>query len=179
MSLDLEQFAGKKEFPVLDNGDYEVIVKLTKGTTQDKSKDYLNCDFFVRDDCEQKFKGSHVFDKMWRDTTNPQWFDLKKSGTMLITQKGKEGYRGKFDEVDEFIQYMNDTPMIITVVKKYDDYSAKEVNEVKYLSYKPSKLGAYVKPEAPQAPATPNLEDIGNGAKGANLPLIDDEDVPF
>ena len=176
--IDLEQYAGKKEFPVLDNGDYEVIVKLSKGQTQDKSKDFLNCDFFVRDDCEQKFKGSHVFDKMWRDTTNPQWFDLKKSGTMLITQKGKEGYRGKFDEVDEFIQYMNGAAMIVTVIKKYDDYSGKEVNEVKYLSYAPSKLGAYVKPEA-KAESAVKLEDIGNGAKGSNLPNIDDLDVPF
>lgn len=178
MSLDLEQYAGKKEFPVLDNGDYEVVVKLSKGQTQDKSKDFLNCDFFVRDDFEQKFKGAHVFDKMWRDTTNPQWFDLKKSGTMLITQKGKEGYRGKFDEVDEFIQYMNGANMIITVVKKYDDYSGKEVNEVKYLSYSPSKLGAYVKPEA-KTESSIKLEDAGNGAKGSNLPLINDEDVPF
>ena len=175
MSLDLEQYAGKKEFPLLDTGDYEVVVKADKGTTLDKTKDYLNFDFFVRDDCDQKFKGSHVFDKAWRDTTNPNWFDLKKLGTMLITQKGKEGYKGKFDEVDEFIQYINGATMIISVVKKYDDYSGKEVNEVKYLSYKPSKLGPYVKPEpAPVAASRPADEIVAN-----NVPHISDDDIPF
>lgn len=170
MSLDLEQYAGKKEFPLLDTGKYEVVVKLDKGTTLDKTKDYLNCDFFVRDDFDQKFKGAHVFDKAWRDTSNPNWFDLKKLGTMLITQKGKDGYKGKFDEVDEFIQYMNGATMIISVVKKFDDYSGKEVNEVKYLSYEPSKLGAYVKPEA----ARPADTIVAN-----NVPHINDDEVPF
>lgn len=177
MSLDLEQYAGKKEFPLLDTGKYEVVVKLDKGTTLDKTKDYLNCDFFVRDDTEQKFKGAHVFDKAWRDTTNPNWFDLKKLGTMLITQKGKDGYKGKFDEVDEFIQYMNGTTMIISVVKKHDDYSGKEVNEVKYLSYEPSKLGAYVKPEPVSAPAP--AAKPASASAAVTGPDIPESDLPF
>lgn len=179
MSLDLEQYAGKKEFPLVDTGDYEVVVKLEKGTTLDKTKDYLNCSFMIRDDFEQKFKGAYVFDKAWRDTTNRDWFDLKKLGTMLITQKGKADYKGKFDEVDEFIQYMNGAVMRVSIVKKFDDYSGKEVNEIKYLSYRPTTLGAYVKPEPAAAPVAEPAQDLGSGIKGSNLPNINADDIPF
>lgn len=175
MSLDLEQYAGQKEFPVVDAGDYELVLKAERKSTKDNTKEFINLDFFIRDDVEQKFKGSHVFDKAWRDTTNPQWFDLKKLGSILVTQKGKEGYKTTFDEVDEFIQYINGVSLIAYIDKKYDDYAGKEVNEIKYLSYKPSKLGPYVKPEKAK-PVDPREEGkvIAN-----NVPNISDDDIPF
>lgn len=138
MSLNLEQYAGNGEYPVLDAGDYEVTLKMEKRMTKDGSKDYLNCDFIVRGDIEQKFQGSHIFDKIWRDTANPHWFDLKKLASILVTQKDKAGYKTSFDEVDECIQYLNGIDLKVTVEKKYDDYFQREVNEIKYLSYKPS-----------------------------------------
>lgn len=146
MSLNLEQYAGTSEFPVVDAGDYEVVLKIEKKFTKDGTKDFANLDFFIRDDVDQKFQGAHIFDKVWRDTSNPQWFDLKKLGSILVTQKAAPNYRTSFDEVDECIQYLNGITLIITVEKKYDDYSQKEINSVKYLSYKPSKAGSYTKP---------------------------------
>lgn len=146
MSLNLEQYAGSSEFPVVDAGDYEVVLKIERKMTKDNSKDFANLDFKIRDDVDQKFAGSHVFDKAWRDTTNPQWFDLKKLGSILVTQKGKEDYKTSFEEVDECIQYLNGICLIVTVEKNYDDYYQKEVNSIKYLSYKPSNLGPYVEP---------------------------------
>jgi hypothetical protein len=169
MSLNLEQYAGS-DYPVIDAGDYEVIVKLEKKWTKDNSKEFVNCTFIVRDDIEQKFKGGRIFDKIWRDTTNHKWFDLKKLGNMLVTQKGKEGYKTTFDECDECILYLNDATMIVTVEKKYDDYAEKEINTIKYLSYKPSKVGPYTKPAA----ETVTRED-------ANLDKItvEDKDLPW
>lgn len=172
MSLNLEQYAGSSEFPVVDGGDYEVVLKAERKFTKDGTKEFVNLDFMIRDDVEQKFQGSHVFDKAWKDATNPQWFDLKKLGSILITQKGREDYKTSFEEVDEFIQYINGITLIVTVEKKYDDFAQKEVNSIKYLSYKPSKAGAYVKPVKDP---NPNLEDLGDGVKGANL---DDLDIP-
>lgn len=170
MSLNLEEYAGSSEFPVVDGGDYEVVLKVERKLTKDNSKEFVNLDFMIRDDIEQKFKGSHVFDKAWKDTTNPQWFDLKKLGAILVTQKGKEGYKTEFEEVDEFIQYINGISLIVTVEKKYDDYSQKEINSIKYLSYKPSKAGPYVKPvkDAPKDESA-NLESLD----------IPDSSLPF
>ena len=172
MSLNLEQYAGSSEFPVVDGGDYEVVLKVERKITKDGTKEFANLDFMIRDDVDQKFQGSHVFDKAWKDTTNPQWFDLKKLGSILVTQKSREDYKTSFEEVDEFIQYINGISLVVTVEKKYDDYAQKEVNSIKYLSYKPSKAGPYVKPVKD---ANPNLQDLGDGVKGANL---DDLDIP-
>lgn len=178
MSLDLEQYAGSNEFPVVDAGDYEVVLKVERKFTKDGTKEFLNLDFMIRDDIEQKFQGSHIFDKAWKDTTNPQWFDLKKLGSILVTQKGKEGYKTSFDEVDEFVQYINGIGLIVTVEKKFDDYAQKEVNSIKYLSYKPSNAAPYTKPAKENA--TP-MEDLGNGVKGANTAQLDlpDDSLPF
>ena len=178
MSLNLEQFAGSSDFPVVDAGDYEVVLRITKKTTQDGTKEFANLDFFIRDDVDQKFKGSHVFDKAWKDAANPQWFDLKKLGSILVTQKERKDYRTSFDEVDEFIQYINEITLVVTVEKKYDDYSQKEVNSIKYLSYKPSKAGPYVKPVKDAAPApTPAAEPVAETRAEAekDLPL---QDIP-
>lgn len=178
MSLDLEQYAGSNEFPVVDGGDYEVVLKVERKFVKDGTKEFLNLDFVIRDDVDQKFQGSHVFDKAWKDTTNPQWFDLKKLGSILVTQKGKEGYKTSFDEVDEFIQYINGISLIVTVEKKFDDFAQKEVNSIKYLSYKPTAAGPYIKPTKENSKP---LDDLGGGIKGANTAQLDvsDSDLPF
>lgn len=173
MSLNLEEYAGNKEFPVVDGGDYEVVLILSRKWTQDRTKEFVNMDFKIRDDVEQKFKGSHIFDKAWVDPANPKWFDLKKLGSILVTQKDKPGYKTSFDEVDEFIQYINGINLIITVEKKYDDYMQKEVNTVKYLSYKPSKLGHYVDPSTQSDKPT---EPVAKNVEGLNIP---DSEIPF
>ena len=172
MSLDLEQYAGSSEFPVVDAGDYEVVLKVERKLTKDNSKEFANLDFMIRDDVDQKFQGSHVFDKAWKDTSNPQWFDLKKLGSILVTQKGREDYKTSFEEVDEFIQYINGITLVVTVEKKYDDFAQKEVNSIKYLSYKPSKAGPYVKPVKENAAKheNANLEELQD---------ISDNDIPF
>ena len=172
MSLNLEQYAGSSEFPVVDAGDYEVVLKAERKFTKDGSKEFVNLDFMIRDDVEQKFQGSHVFDKAWKDATNPKWFDLKKLGGILVTQKGREDYKTSFEEVDEFIQYINGAALIVTVEKKYDDFAQKEVNSIKYLSYKPSKVGPYVKPVKETKPVeheNKNLEQLD----------IPSDDLPF
>ena len=170
MSLDIEQYAGAREFPVVDAGEYEVVLKITKKRTKDNTKDYANLDFMIRDDVEQKFQGAHDFDKVFRDPGNPEWFDTRKFGSILVTQKEKEGYKAKWDEVDELIQWLNGVNLKVTIEKVYDDYTQKEDNRIKYLSYKPSALGPYVKPvkdangnveeKQDQAQASGNVENI-------------------
>lgn len=174
MSINLEDYAGKKEFPVIDGGDYEVVLTATITTNKAGTGDYLNLGFKIRDDVEQKFNDGHayVFEKLFRDKQNPEWFDLTKSGSILVTQKGKAGYKTKFDEVEEFVQYINGINLVITVEKVYDEYFQKEVNQVKYLSYKPSKLGNY---------APPVKDNGGEVKEGGNIEKLNipDSDIPF
>lgn len=179
MSLDIEQYAGSSEFPVIDAGDYEVVLKITKKRTKDLKKDYANLDFKIRDDVEQKFQGSHVFDKVFRDVANPEWFDTKKFGSILVTQKTREGYKPKWDEVDELIQWLNGAVLKITIEKVFDDYSQKEENRVKYLSYKPTELGPYVEPVKNAEGKKEEKQDQAQA--GGNVENLDipKDDLPF
>jgi len=184
--MDLEKYAGNTEFPVIDAGTYECVVSATVKTTKDGTTSYLNIGYKVRDDVDQKFKGSYVFEKLFKDKTNPEWYDLTKSGSILITQKDKPGYKTTFDEVDEFVQYINGICLKVTVEKTYDDYSSKEINTIKYLSYKPTALGPYVDPKKTKEAATPNTTDtskvIQSGEPTArNVDKLDipSDDLPF
>ena len=174
MSINMEDYAGKKDFPVIDAGKYEVVLSATITQNKAGTGDYLNISFKIRDDVEQKFNDGHayVFEKLFRDKNNPEWFDLSKSGSILITQKGKPGYKTKFDEVEEFVQYINGINLVITVEKVYDEYFSKEVNQVKYLSYEASKLGNY---------APPVKDNGGEPVKGGNLDNLDipNSELPF
>lgn len=171
MSLDLEGYAGKTEFPVVDAGTYEFVIKAEIKAFKNGAGDYLNIGFKIRDDIDQKFAGSYVFEKLFRDKTQPEWFDLTKSGNILVTQKGKPGYKTKFDDVEEFVQYINGICLVATVEKKYDDYMQKEVNEIKYLSYKPTTLGNY----------TPKVDKPEGVTEGGNVEALDipDSQLPF
>lgn len=177
MSLNLEDYAGQKEFPVVDGGTYEMVISAKVQPTKDNTSDYLNIGFKIRDDIDQKFAGSYVFEKLFRDKNNPEWYDLTKSGNILVTQKGKPGYKTKFDEVAEFVQYINGITLVVTVEKAYDDYFQKEVNSIKYLSYKPSQLGPYVDPKANGNDAKPAEGEIK--AKNVEKLEIPDSELPF
>ena len=171
MSLDLEGYAGRTEFPVIDAGTYEFVIKATITPYKNGTGDYLNIDFKVRDDIDQNFAGAHVFEKIFRDKNKPEWFDLTKSGSILVTQKGKEGYKTKFEEVEEFVQYINGITLVATVEKKYDDYLQKEINEIKYLSYRPSTLGHYTGPKVEKSEGV-----IENNTEHLDIP---DSSLPF
>lgn len=180
MSLNLEEYAGKKtEYPVVDAGKYEVVLNIKKKWSKDNSTDYGNCDFFIRNDKEAtdanelnaKWKGSHVFEKIYRDKVNPEWFNLSRLGELLVTQKNKKDYRTIFDELDELIQFLNGRTLVVEVEKKYDDYFQKEVNVVKQIKpYSPSTLGDYVSPEKATATVPTNYTEAIT---------VDDNDLPF
>ena len=182
MSLNLEQFACRTEFPVIDAGKYEVVLKIEKKWTKDNSKDFANCDFLIRNDeaainsneLNKKWAGSHVFNKIFRDKSNPEWFDLSHLGDLLVTQKGRPDYKTNFDEVDELIQFLNNSVLTIEVEKTYDDYFQKEVNKVKrYNSYNPTTLGAYV------APVASSEQKPVAAAHNTSAIEVDDNDLPF
>lgn len=180
--IDLENYAGQKEFPVIDGGRYEFVLTATITPIKNGSGDYLNISYKVRDDVDQKYNNgnAYVFEKLFRDKENPQWFDLRKSGNILATQKGLPGYKTKFEEVEEFVQLINGITLSAEVEKKYDDFFQKEVNEIKFLSYRPSKFGPYKKPETATAPA-PAADGGEEAIKGKNLDKLNvpDSDLPF
>ena len=105
--------------------------------TYGEGKSKLACRFLIRDDVEQPFKGSSVFDDMFldKDTVNwDGWFDHRKIHAILLTQP-----KPKLEHTSEgVIQYINGLDMKVKVDKAYDDFRGKTVNKIHYMSYKPT-----------------------------------------
>lgn len=197
--IDLQDYAGSVEQSVFDAGRYEMVISASVKKTKDNTSDYLNLSFKIREDVTQKNNDgySYVFKKVFRDKENPKWFDLAEIGAILMTQKNREDFHTNFEEVDEFIQYINGSAIAVDVEKIYDEYYAREVNRINFAyrkneqgkniiwknPYHASLAGPYTAPVKEEKPATaaPAVEEVAPGVKGTNLDKlnIDPSEFPF
>lgn len=143
----------------IDGGEYEVTLYAEPKLFGQQMTPGLSCRFAIRKDVQQPFAGRSVFETLWLDKDGSGWYDTRKLNAILLTQDNPQL---SFMGVDECVQYINGLNMRITVEKKYDDYSGKEKNNVKFLSYAKSKVVA-----EPVAEST------------AEAPQIADSDLPF
>jgi hypothetical protein len=167
------EFSNKDEYELLAEGDYEVVLDTAEiKRTNDGSKRYIACSFLIRSDVEQQGKGRKVFDNIWQDKENPEQFDHKKLQKLLLVQ----GPTGKysFADEDEIVQFINGLNMIIHIEKRdADDYHEEGYNQVKYLSYKPSKA-------QPKTLGTDNGVAYAKEILGPNVNIVEDDDsLPF
>lgn len=153
--------AEKTEFELIDAGEYEVTLSAEPRLFGQQMTPGLHCKFAIRKDVNQPFGGRCAFETLWLDKDGSGWYDTRKLNAILLTQDNPQL---SFMGVDECIQYINGLNMRITIEKKYDEYSGKDRNTVKYLSYAKSKVG--------------NAEPVG-AEPAVDTPQIADSDLPF
>lgn len=149
----------KEEFGLIDDGDYEVVLKAEVRKTKDGSKDFLNLGFKIREDVDQPFKGRYLFEAAWRDKGNPNLFDFKKINSIIVTQKGLPTYQTKFKDMDEVILYLNGLQLLLTVETSFDEYSGQEKNFIAKKSFRPSVWNTKVQTQAENANAGITIPD--------------------
>ena len=147
-------FSENREEDLIKQGEYEVTLELAEpklfGENQDKPA--CSCKFRIRRDVDQPGAGRVISDTMWldKDTENWEgWYDHKKLHAIILTQPKP---KLDFKNCDECVQYINGLNMRITINERFDEYRGKKVNEVAYLSYKPSAVDSAATP-APQVTA--------------------------
>ena len=172
MPMNLEDYAG---YPLIDAGDYEFSVSAEIKKAKNSNVDYLSVAFKIREDVDQKFKNTVIFESFFRDKDNPEWFDLRKSGALIVTQKGKPDYTNKFDDVEEFVQYINGIHCIASVEVVFDDNLNRDVNRIIRRSYKPSKWDTEDHPVPEKKPQPEGVKDSANLDKIE----IDPNKLPF
>lgn len=160
-------FDGTHQTTLIDSGDYEVTLKAEKKQSKDGSTEYLRLEFTVRDDvpAQQDFAGRRVFETLFKDKGNTDWFNLAKTELLVLSQKKAETDTFSFNDVDECILFLNGISLVIGVEKVLDDTVGKEVNQVKFKSYRPSTLPAYVFKEEPK------VETAGGPVTSDDLPF--------
>ena len=158
MSYDFTQ---ETKYDLINEGEYEVVLQLAEKKATTTGKEYINCQFKIRDDVAQPSAGRYVFDAIWEDKTRTGSFDFNKLKAIIKTQ---ENATLKFDSDDEIIQYINGLLMRIHISKKpADGYHSEEYNEIKYCSYKPTNFP---------------LKTLGKPSDDL-ISDIDEEDLPF
>lgn len=149
-------FNDADDFALLPEGDYEV--KLEEATIREFSTGSrgLNIKYRVRADVEQPGKNRVLFETLFLDKSNPQWFDLRKLGKIISTTPTVDkGGKRDFNDCDEAILYINGIDLRVSVNKFFDERLNKEVNGIVYLSYKPSLVG----PVSPTVTLSSPVED--------------------
>lgn len=160
------EFSNEREYDLIPEGDYEVILENAEITTSKNGAEYISCCYRIREDVEQGCQGRLIFENIYKDKNNPELFDKRKLHNILLVQ-GKEG-RYKFDDNDEIVQHINGLLMLIHIENKpADQWHDKPYNQIKYLSYKPTKNPYKTLGGATAKQPSTNPDDIK------------DEDLPF
>ncbi len=142
---------------LVSEGDYEVqIERIEKKTLPVSGKEKLSVMFRIRSDVEQPNKNRVVFEDIWSEKSNPEFFNRKRINQLMGTQKIEDGR--VFDTIADVIDFLDGSYLRIHVAIEFDDYSGRDRNQVKY--YMSSKFGKkeLAKPE-PEPDAIPLMED--------------------
>lgn len=148
---------------LVEEGDYEVTLEKIERRVTGTGREKLSLTFRIRTDVEQSFKNRCVFEDIWSEKENPKFFNRKRINQLLGTQHLEEGTR--FENINKIIDFMVGKSLVCHIGVEFDTYKEKDVNVVNY--YKSSN----VKPEIS------SLND--ETPKSGNLPVVDDDDLPF
>lgn len=120
------------ESSVKKEGAYEcVIEKMEVGETQSGVK-RINITFRIRSDVEQAYKGGTIFDTIWREKENPDFYDRRKINRLLGTQQLKEGTT--FANIEEIVKFLTNKTLQVNLGVRFSEYSGKDENVVKFYS---------------------------------------------
>ena len=167
-------YSNKPQYDLLDEAkDEEVYLENAEIKELPRSgKKVINLKFRIRDDIEQPNKGRVIFDTIWQDKEKPDDFDSRKINALLLVQ-GEDG-KYDFDDYDELVQYIIGTFLRISIEKNpADEYHEEPYNQVKYCSYKPTKVGAK---------SVSNGNSVSTPTKASNDTVtldVEDESLPF
>lgn len=120
---------------LIKEGDYETKIEKLEVKTLPSGKEKLAITYRIRTDIEQPYGNRTVFEDIWAERENPQYFNRKRINQLLGTQDIADGT--VFDGVNDIIDYLVGKCLVIHVAVVLDEYRGEDVNTVSY--YKSSK----------------------------------------
>lgn len=115
---------------VKKEGVYECFIeKMELGETPNGIK-RVNVVFRIRSDVEQEYKGAVIYDTIWREKDDAEFYDRKKINRLLGTQKVKEGTT--YESIDEIIKFLAGAKLQVNLGVRFSEYSGKDENYVKF-----------------------------------------------
>lgn len=164
----MADYTFNKENELKEEGDYEVFVEKMEIRILPSGTEKLFCQYRVRDDVEQKYKNSCLFEDIWHEKDNPNLFNRKRINRILGTQDIEEGT--VFESINAICDFMLGKNLIVHLTKQYDEYRGEEVNSIAY--YKPTKNGNKQVVAPQQTAPEKQFTQI-------KLDVVNDDDLPF
>jgi len=160
---------------LIKEGDYEVVLERFEKKTLPSGKEKLSLMFRIRTDIDQEYQNRVIFDDIWTEKENPQFFNRKRVNQLLGTQKDLEDGT-EFETIDNIIEYMTGSFLGVHIVIELDEYRGEDVNRVAYYRSSkvlPQKIGEIVHPKDEEEHKPP--VNVSNPANNED----DDDDLPF
>ena len=145
-------YTAKDAYSLIEKGEYEMQVTSIKFMETNSGKEYLSVGFKIREDVEQPFKNRFVFENIWKEKDNPEYYNRKRIGSLLRTQ----GSEIEANDIEEVVEIMEGAYLIGVVDTVFNDYTGTNENKIKF--YKPSKVGEQTLSSEPKLDIT--AEDL-------------------
>lgn len=152
-------------YDLIKEGEYEVFIEKATIRETASGKQKISLQLRVRSDVEQDAKNRVIFEDIWKERDNPQFFNRKRINQLLGTQHFEDGT--SFDTIEKLLEAITGANLVVKVGIEHDDYRNAEVNYVVY--YKSSKQQPKTLGAAPAAP----------GKKASEVLDISDDELPF
>lgn len=128
-------YTAKDGYSLIKQGEYEVQIVGIDFRETSNGKEFLSIAMKIRDDVDQPSQNRLLFDNIWREKDNPDYFNRKRVGSLLGTQ-GKDI---EAESIEEVIEILEGSYLIAVVSIVHNDYTDMDENKVKY--FKASKVG--------------------------------------
>lgn len=153
----------KKEYPLIEKGDYEAIITLSYAKTNNEGVEYINCECVIRDDVPQNYAGRKVWRGIYKNKVTQQYPDTIFSIILDALPKLPRDY----ESYDDLMLAVNGKAICISVdIQKADpNYpGSKDKNVIKYF-----EETSYPLKEENEEKSFANLDSVN----------VEEEDLPF
>jgi hypothetical protein len=153
-------------YGLIKAGEYEVMIQEATIKTTPSGKEKISLKYKIREDVEQESKGRIIFEDIWKEKDNPQFFNRKRLNLLLRTQDIENGKT--YEAITDLLTDLAGSYLILKITVEMDDYRGEEVNRVIYYrhTHNPSQSVNNTPLKEGQKPVT-------------KATPIKDEDLPF
>lgn len=154
----------------IKDGTYEAVISTVKEDAAKTGTEFLNFDLVVRNDIDQQYKNSHVFQKVYRSKATNKY---NQGMIMTIAQAAGMTDGKKYSNFEEFQKDFTGRPVKVNVRTRERDYQGTKYTDTEVARWAvtafPKVAHQWAKGMVPNQPATAT----------PSAPDIKDDDLPF
>lgn len=158
---DKKSEAPQEDFPLIDEGSYEVVLEDVEEKKSAKGYEYLKLRFCIRTDVEQKFKNRKLWYTIFK-RDGDKAYNFNAFNELILTQEGTPNYKDHFGPEnikEEILQYVIGLHMRVDVGIELNKATSKDDNIIVAGTFAPS-IWDVSHPKTADADPNPNMAPI-------------------